>query len=329
MTDDQTARLRIFAPDDLSVPSGWPEDVGIAALLASGEPEIFPVHGKEDASEILARIGALTGRDLRQVAVDPPVPDHPSCDMPFAVVARLQAGIESFLARTPEAIEEAADFAVNYCFAADEGLDPSALVRGTGTAAPQDPDPGDKAGDLPGFRPFDRDFAPISASRPALLWRSASGDLVLLGDPDAEPVRLAAQDLLVREDGLALAIRRDGTFASGSLPGHILLPEGCLAFDPPPSGCPVLIQVRARHFLVTPSPGWIEGPGRPDAAVAETPADPTWHLALPRWRTVRKHLAGLFCVVAALSALILLDDAPAREAKTVGALPSLRAELLR
>lgn len=321
MTDVHTARLRVYGPQDFVPPAGWPEDVGIAALLGGGEPEIFPVHSSEEGACILARIEMLTGRDLRAAAIFPPVAGHPPCDMAFSAVAELRVGIESFLARTPDAVEEAADFSVNFGFAADEGLDPVALVRSA--LAPAEPPATDDDGDLPGYHRLDPSCAEQSRFLPALLWRAPSGELAIITDPDASPVQVSPADVRIRDDGMALAIRRSGLAGTTALPGYLLLPPDCLALEPPAAGAPILISTWERHHIATLVP-LLEAVAPPPEV---RPDQPLWSRG-PAVAVRRPgNLLAVIFAAAVLSALVLLGDEPVKEAVAAEPAHLLRAEL--
>lgn len=326
MTEFLTAQVRVFAPDEFARPAGWPENVGIAALIGADEPEIFPVHQKETGSEILVRIGALAGRDLSNAAFFPPLIGHTECDLSFSAVARLRAEIESFLRKTPDAVEEAADFFVNFDFATDEGLNLSSLVRvGSSpdeTVAIVTPH---GSAELAGYVPLEPVRPNGSQFIWAVLWPSPSGELVLLSDPNDNPVRISHTDVLVREDGMGLAIRRSGLGTSGALPGYILLPPGCIGFDPPASGSQVVIVARGKHYLVTPVPAWIDRPV-PDDVRAKDVAAPK------RFRGFSAGLSGslaAFICIAVVSSFLLLTDKPAGITSLAEPVQSLRAELFK
>lgn len=327
MTILPTLRVRVFTPDEFSGPDGWPEDVGIAVLQTGSEPEIFPVHRTERPAGILARIEAQTSRDLGGAAVFPKLEGHPDCDLSFTAVAKLRGDIEAFLLRTPAAVEEAADFSVNFGFAADEGLDLSALVGSAASAeeAPtNEPAAAPAADELPGYAPFDPNLTTYRKSITATLWLSPSGELVIVSDPDAEPCKLDPANVLVREDGLALALRRSDPGLASGLPGYILLPSGCLGFDPPHSGLQVLIMPRDRHYLVTPVLDWPEPAATELPVVFPLPPDPLEFS--PGLRT--RGMAVLACIAAALVAAMLLNGQPQHVAHaTAGPFPDLRAQL--
>lgn len=323
-----TARVRIFSPDEFSGPEGWPEDVGIAVLQTGEEPEIFPVHRKESPAAVLSRLQTLTSRMLGDAAVFPPVDGHPECDLPFTAVAKLRSGIEHFLARSPDAVEEAADFSVNFGFATDEGLDLSTLVRMAPQPAQVPETPAEpEAPELPGYAPFNPEAPPSRKSIPALLCLSATGELVIVTDPNADPVKMAPSDVLVRDDGLALALRRSA-FGESSLPGYILLPSGCLGIDPPTTGSPVLIMPSEKHYLVTPVA---------DSAEQEVPDQAPMPPEVAAWPQSRfalfanpRRFAALAGIAAGVLALFLMDSTTTQMAeKSVDPLHLLRAELFQ
>ena len=330
MTEVLTARVRVFAPDEFARPSGWPDEVGIAVLLGAGEPEIFPVHQKEKGADIVARLGALSGRDLRDSAFFPPLDGHPECDLSFSAVARLRAEIEAFLLKTPDAVEEAADFFVNFGFAADEGLNLSSLVRGV--TPPHEvaavlPVPGST--ELPGYAQLDSTGPNPSQYIWALLWPSPTGELVLLSNPSDSPIRVSPSDVLVKEDGTGLALRRSGLGGAGKLPGYIMLPPGCIGFDPPASGSQVVIVARDRHFLVTPVPAWTDCSSPDDLPEPDVVAIPILELFRRSTRRLMQSVAAVVCVAVAASAFAHLTSDPAKISTSAGLVPSLRAELFQ
>lgn len=327
MTILPTLRVRLFSPDEFSAPEGWPEDVGIAVLQTGSEPEIFPVHQTERPASILSRIQAQSARDLSTAAVFPALDGHPDCDLSFTAVAKLRGDIEAFLSRTPAAVEEAADFAVNFGFAADEGLDPTALVRGPGageaSSPPESPAAAPVVEELPGYAPFDPELTTYRKSITATLWLSPSGELIIVSDPDEDPCKLEPSNVLVREDGLALALRRSDPGLKGELPGYILLPPGCLGFDPPTSGLQVLIMPTERHYLVTPMLDWPE-----PSLTADPPLPVAREETSGRLQFLPLLLGALACITIGLAAALVLDgDAKTVAEATVGPFPDLRAQL--
>lgn len=330
MTEFLTTRVRVFAPDEFAGLAGWPDEVGIAVLLGAGEPEIFPVHQKERGAEIVGRLGALSGRDLRGSAFFPPLDGHPECDLSFSAVARLRAEIESFLMKTPDAVEEAADFLVNFGFAADEGLNLSSLVRVvTPPVEVAAIFPVMGSTELPGYASLDSAGPNGAQFIWALLWPSPTGELVLLSNPADNPFRVSPSDVLVKEDGTGLALRRSGLGGAGSLPGYIMLPPGCIGFDPPASGSQVVIVARDRHFLVTPVPAWTDCSSPDDLHAPDIVAVPI----LERFRRSSKRLmqsvAAVICVAVTASAFSILTSDPTKIVKSAGPVPSLRAELFQ
>lgn len=330
MTEFLTTRIRVFAPDEFAGLAGWPDEVGIAVLLGAGEPEIFPVHQKERGAEIVGRLGALSGRDLRGSAFFPPLDGHPECDLSFSAVARLRAEIESFLMKTPDAVEEAADFLVNFGFAADEGLNLSSLVRVvTPPVEVEAIFPVRGSTELPGYALLDSASPNGAQFIWALLWPSPTGELVLLSNPADNPFRVSPSDVLVKEDGTGLALRRSGLGGAGRLPGYIMLPPGCIGFDPPASGSQVVIVARERHFLVTPVPVWTDCFSPDDLHAPDVVVIPI----LERFRRSSKRLmqsvAAVICVAVTASAFSILTSDPTKIARSAGPVPSLRAELFQ
>lgn len=330
MTEIPTVRVRVFAPDEFARIPDWPDEVGIALLLGGSEPEIFPVHQSEGGAEIVARLGALVGRDLSGSAFFPPLDGHPECDLSFGAVAKLRTEIESFLSKSPDSVEEAADFLVNFCFAADEGRNLSSLVQGVSQpleVAEILPVPGST--ELPGYAPLETGSPNAAQFIRALLWPSPTGELVLLSNAVDNPFRVSPSDVLVREDGTGLALRRSGLGEAGSLPGYIILPLDCIEFDPPASGSQVVVVARARHFLVTPIAAWTDCYLPDDLHAPDVVTVPI----LERFRRSTKRLmqsvAAVVCIAVVASAFSLLTSDPAKTARSAGPVSSLRAELFQ
>lgn len=263
-------RVRIFSAGEFAAPSGWPEDVGIAVITAPDGPEVYPVHARESGKEVLARLSVLSAHDLSKAAVHPAIPGHPVCDLPFSAVSNLLAGVEDFLARFPDAVDEADDFAVNFGFAADEGialgrfLIPDSAARDATPAAK--PVPG-----LAGYAAFDP-AAPVSARY--VLRVDAAGQAMVLRADAAQEAPLALPPILLRDDGLGLAV------ALGDLAGRpagFRLPESCLPWlsRDVPRDLPLWAQERDGHLLFA---------FLPDAAAPTPPTPPalTPEDAMPR-----------------------------------------------
>lgn len=342
---DSVARVRIFAAGEFAVPAGWPDDVGVAAILADGI-EVFPAHARESGADVLRRITALTERDLRGAPVHPAVAGHPACDLSFSAVAELRSAVEDFLSRFPEAVEEADDFAVNFGYAADEGIALPALLGPSLPAVPAGSPPTHQSGmnPLSGYVPLSDMPALPSPFPGAVLRVNADGGLMILLDPDLPVLSAVAPSVLLREDGMGLAVPTDA-LSSGAV--ALRLPAGCLPWIPQgvEGEIPLLAVERSGYLLLSflPEWAWIT-PQDANAATAQAEADQggKWGAdgpALRRWVARcrdavrdrwRKPLAGLALLVATVIAVGAgLGVAGRGDAQSGAAIPAAAVDALR
>lgn len=272
--------VRIFPAGDFAAPDGWPADVGIAVIAGDGL-QVFPVHDREGGAEALTRIAALSGLDLRAAAVHPPVAGHPACDMPFSAVADLQSAVEAFLARAPEAVDEADDFAVNFGFAVEEGISFPALAPTARTEAPAPPDAA-LAPDTPPPGHSALPSAPASSlpphARPVLRLRAA-GPAMVVFDPDSPVLAPVAPPVFLRDDGLGLAVARRALRGPEGVAGAILLPDGALPWLPAGAegDLPLIATERGAHLFLSLLPEW----AWPAAPLSPTPPEAEAELPTP------------------------------------------------
>jgi len=102
----------------------WPEKMCLAVcLMESGDCQLIVFH-QDEAEVFPARLQShlrLTGQEL---CFFPAVPGYASRSLLYSDERRLLA----LVAEAPEIIEEASDYAVNYAFAQEEGLDPAVFL---------------------------------------------------------------------------------------------------------------------------------------------------------------------------------------------------------
>ncbi|GAA6199897.1 hypothetical protein [Aquicoccus sp. SU-CL01552] len=102
----------------------WPEKMCLAVcLMESGDCQLIVFH-RDEAEVFPARLQAhlrLTGQEL---CFFPAVPGYASRSLLYSDERRLL----SLVAEAPEIVEEASDYAVNYAFAQEEGLDPAVFL---------------------------------------------------------------------------------------------------------------------------------------------------------------------------------------------------------
>ncbi|TMV55923.1 hypothetical protein FGG78_37815, partial [Thioclava sp. BHET1] len=104
----------------------WPEDMRLAVCLdADGGCAMLVHHARED-DRILDRAASVLGVAPGGFAVVPRREGHPTRRMLFSEEQRLLA----LVAETEGLVEAASDYALNYAFAAEEGLDIERLTAG-------------------------------------------------------------------------------------------------------------------------------------------------------------------------------------------------------
>lgn len=270
---DSVAHVRIFAAGEFTAPPDWPDDVGVAVIHADGI-EVFPVHARESGADVLRRIAPLTERDLRDATVYPVVAGQPASDLSFSAVAELRSAVEDFLSRFPQAVEEADDFAVNFGFAADEGIALPALIGPSQPAARADPSTVQetRANPLPGYVPLSAVPALPSPYPCAMLRVKADGGLTVLLDPDLPALSAADLPVLLREDGMGFAVPMD------ALPPEIAalrLPAGCMGWIPKgvEGEIPLWTVERGGFLIVSFLPEWAWVTGQDAGSTARTEVD--------------------------------------------------------
>lgn len=107
--------------------SGWPADMQVAVCLTPGGGCDLAVHHRSELLRVLGRIATLHGLHPQDLHVAPRVEGYPTRKVLFSEEQQLL----SFVADSPNLAELASDYAINYRFARDEGLDPDMLARAT------------------------------------------------------------------------------------------------------------------------------------------------------------------------------------------------------
>ena len=102
----------------------WPEKMCLAVcLMESGDCQLIVFHQGE-AEVFPARLQAHLRLSPRELCFFPAVPGYASRTLLYSDERRLLA----LVAEAPEIVEEASDYAVNYAFAQEEGLDPAVFL---------------------------------------------------------------------------------------------------------------------------------------------------------------------------------------------------------
>ena len=307
--------VRLLLAEEFVPPSGWPEDVGVAVVRTSGpEVEIFPVHRQEDPAALLRRIEDFSGIALGAAAVYPPVEGHPESDLPVNTLRDLVSGIEKFLASSPDVVEEAEDFAVNFAFAAEEGIDLSGALTPTTHVAPAL---------LPGYVPLRSDAAALRPFPDAVLRITVSGEALVILNPASPPGVITTPEILVRDDGIGFAVPREALTQGQHQPYAVQLAHGSLpkALERFACDIPLACLARADHVLFTPILGFAVQP-----AASNTPVGGAISEAKPSsWRIPRA--VGAVAGVALLAAVALFSSAPTRALPPETPVDALRAGL--
>lgn len=102
----------------------WPGDMNLAVcLMPSGDCQLM-VYRQEEAEVFPLRLQRHLNLDAAEMCVFPPVPGFGTRSMLYSDERRLLA----LVAESPEIVEDAADYSVNYAYALEEGLDPAAFL---------------------------------------------------------------------------------------------------------------------------------------------------------------------------------------------------------
>ncbi|MFA8386190.1 MAG: hypothetical protein ACEPO2_11245 [Pelagibaca sp.] len=307
--------VRLLLAEEFVPPSGWPEDVGVAVIRTNGpEVEIFPVHRQEGPAALLRRIEEFSGIALGAAAVYPPVEGHPECDLPQSTLRDLVSGIEKFLASSPDVVEEAEDFAVNFAFAAEEGIDLSGALTPTTHAPPAV---------LPGYVPLKTGAAGLRPFPNAVLRIAESGEALVILNPSLPLGAIATPEILLRDDGIGFAVSRDAVMQGQHEPYALQLAPGSLpkALERRVCDIPLACFAHADHVLFTPILAFAVQP-----AVSTTPAGAAISDAKPSsWRIQRA--VGAVAGVALIAAVAMFSSAPTRTLQPETPVDALRAGL--
>jgi hypothetical protein len=124
--DRQADILVVFidADDMQHIFTGWPAHICLAACLSSEGTCKLVVFHREERGEIAARLVRAQGLDRTHTCFVPQVPGFRTRSFKYSDERRLLALVGS----NPEILHEAVDYAMNYTYALEEGLDPAAVL---------------------------------------------------------------------------------------------------------------------------------------------------------------------------------------------------------
>ncbi len=102
----------------------WPEKMCLAVcLMESGDCQLIVFH-RDEAEVFPVRLQTHLRLTAQELCFFPAVPGYASRSLLYSDERRLLA----LVAEAPEIVEEASDYAVNYAFAQEEGLDPAVFL---------------------------------------------------------------------------------------------------------------------------------------------------------------------------------------------------------
>lgn len=122
---------------------GWPADMNlILCLKADGRCEMVVCHREEEGRRALRKAAAVMARPERSFAVAPEVEGWPTRRVRFSEEQEML----KLVAEADHLEEMALDYAINWRFARDEGLDPDDVAAGRGRPrpAPEPPAPAER-----------------------------------------------------------------------------------------------------------------------------------------------------------------------------------------
>ncbi|MFC0281193.1 hypothetical protein ACFOHK_07610 [Falsigemmobacter intermedius] len=326
MADHHAPIVRLFGPGELPVRiPDWPEAVGLAVCRVEGKTLAFvPWHVSEKPQVLRRRLVNEAGPALQGFVFYPAAKGSTPVTLPPGEDARILGELDSAMRGLPRLLEEANDFAINFEFAAEEGLSLDALSDGNRRkaelAAKAQPVITDQ---LPvGYVPFvkaDPDCEMIAGAvlRPA---GAAGVDLVL--QPNANARELPAEvSVLVREDSLRVAIQLGPILVNGRLPAVLRLPSGALMLGKT-GGRPVPAMVLRRSGMLFVAPDYSAVATAPQPSVPEAKKASK----LP-WVWILGGLLALVTTLAVAGAVVWALQPAAPEPQPLAPVEDLRSNL--
>lgn len=124
MSDSSTFVYLLEEDAVLAMLPGWPAGMQVAVCLNPGGGCELAVHHHDEVARVLERISAVQGGAREDLCVAPPVDGYPTRKVLFSEEQQLL----SIVAENPNLLELASDYAINYRFAQDEGLDNASVT---------------------------------------------------------------------------------------------------------------------------------------------------------------------------------------------------------
>lgn len=126
MSNGETLAYFLEEHDLRSLFADWPREIcAVLCLDESGRCEVV-VHHREEQGRMPRRIGRILGLPEDGFAIVPRMAGYPTRRILFSEERQLQ----EIVAGTSNLVEVAEDYAINYRFARDEGLDPELVTTG-------------------------------------------------------------------------------------------------------------------------------------------------------------------------------------------------------
>jgi len=135
---DQTDKLAYFLEADqlAGVFADWPDDMNVVLCLEdSGDCEIVVYH-RDEGHIVLSRVAGVFGRSVGEFMVVPEVRGYPTRRVMFSEEQKLL----SLVAESIDLPETALDYAINYRYAKDQGLNPDTMKPKSSVAAEAAPE---------------------------------------------------------------------------------------------------------------------------------------------------------------------------------------------
>lgn len=232
MSDLNLPYVRLFAPEELPVKiSDWPEGVGVAVCRAGGRTvSMQPYHVTESGIGLRKRLPAEVGEVIMGFGVYPALRGLSEFKISQVDDQRLLSELEATLRSTPLLVEAAADFAINYEFAEEEGIGMDSLGE-SGKRHAENAQSVARDQIPVGYLPFEKpdpncELISGAVLRPA---GAAGVDLILAPEQFAKSREMAPEvGVMVREDSLRVAIPLGGALINGRLPSAVRIPAGAL-----------------------------------------------------------------------------------------------------
>ncbi|NEK23855.1 flagellar motor protein [Sulfitobacter sp. JBTF-M27] len=135
MTNSQSALIVLIDAEDVRHAfASWPDEICLAACLMRDGDCNMVVFRRDERPHIAERIMDVLRLAARDICFVPQVPGFETRSFRYSDERRLMA----LVASDPTVLDEAIDYAVNYTYALEEGLDP-ALVLGLKPRVPAAP----------------------------------------------------------------------------------------------------------------------------------------------------------------------------------------------